>query len=137
MKFKEYLMTLRWNLFSTYPEQWSTIYLHFSSGDIHRFIRAKSFNAVSFDIQEYTKHFIENENWQLSWLPAQKIENDYDSRINGRGTDDDRPAANEDNNSRSSETVRDTGKGRRGRRNQDQTIEKRSKGRSKKEKIKT
>lgn len=133
MKFKDYLMTLRWNTFSTYPEQWSAIYIHCFSNDIHKFVKVSSFNAVNFDFQKITKKFIEQTRWQFSWLPAQKIEDDYDNRVNGGSNDDDHSPASPETNARNSETVCDTGKeGRR-----DKTIKKRTPGRSQNKTMKT
>lgn len=78
MKFKEYLMSLDWNAFSHYPEQGSSIYLHcYAENDSeHKFLKINNFNAIFFDIDQIIKGF-PNHKWKFTWLPANKIEENY------------------------------------------------------------
>lgn len=75
MCLKDYLLTLTWNSFSTYPAQGENIFLHCTSsdGEIHRFMRVKNFNAVQLDLSKITKDVQPNRKWLYTWLPADVI----------------------------------------------------------------
>ncbi len=98
MEFKDYLISLRWNSFSTYPDQWSAIYIHCSNDEVHKFVKVSKFNAVNFDFQKMTEKFTEKRRWQYSWLPAQKVDKDYDDKINAGCDDDVQPTFAPENN---------------------------------------
>ena len=81
MSFKNYLLSLCWNTFAQYPAQGSNVYIHCSADDskTHKFVKVKQFNAVCFDFQEIVSKYSKNHQWQFLWLPAAKIEEDYDN----------------------------------------------------------
>lgn len=80
MSFKEYLLTLEWNSFETYPPQGENIFLHCTSddGEIHRFLKIHCFNAVNFNVEKLTKTFQPNHRWLYTWLPTDAINYDND-----------------------------------------------------------
>lgn len=80
MGYKEYLMSLGWNSFNTYPGQGSCIYIHCSAdddGSAHRFFKFNSFNAVSFDPGKLKENLKGQYRWLYSWLPVESINEDY------------------------------------------------------------
>ena len=79
MSLKDYLQSLRWNSFAKYPAQGSDVYIHCFAGDIHKFVKVRQFNAVCFDFQKIANNFPQNHQWQFSWLPATKTEEDCDN----------------------------------------------------------
>ena len=83
MSFKDYLLSLRWNTFAQYPTQGSDVYIYCftDDGKTHRFVKIKQFNAVCFDIQGIVSKYSKDQQWQFSWLPAAKVEEDYDNSI--------------------------------------------------------
>lgn len=80
MKFKDYLASLEWNSFERYPEQYQDIYVQCSAafGTIRQFVKVKMFNAVSFNANNLVRNHKEKHDWEFSWLPADKIEREYD-----------------------------------------------------------
>lgn len=75
MSLKEYLQSLKWNSFSTYPPQGENIFLHCTSTDgfTHRFLKVKNFNAVVFNPHDLNKNVQPPQQWLYTWLPADKI----------------------------------------------------------------
>lgn len=75
MSFKEYLQSLEWNTFSTYPKQGENIFLHCASedGKIHRFLKVNNFNAVKLDFRKINQNVSTNHRWVYTWLPADAI----------------------------------------------------------------
>lgn len=78
MDFKEYLMSLDWNAFSSYPEQGSSIYLHCYAIDdsTNKFLKIDNFNAVFFDTDQIVNGF-PNHKWRFTWLSANEIDKNY------------------------------------------------------------
>ena len=83
MSFKKYLLSLSWNTFAKYPVQGSDVYIHCFTDDdrTHKFVKVKQFNAVCFDCQGIVSKYSQKHKWQFMWLPAAKIEEDYDNSI--------------------------------------------------------
>ena len=75
MSYKEYLLSLEWNSFSTYPPQGENIFLHCASydGELHRFILLNNFNAVKLNPDKFTENIKTNQQWVYTWLPANVI----------------------------------------------------------------
>lgn len=73
MSFKQYLISLNWRGFETYPGQGSDICIHCKNKKEHHFVEIKRFNAVTFDFTDITKDFKKNRDWSFSWLPAKEI----------------------------------------------------------------
>ena len=80
MDFKQYLISLDWNTFEQYPEQGSSIYIHCTADDdssVHRFVKIRSFNAVTFDFSKITKDTKPRRKWRFHWLPITSINEEY------------------------------------------------------------
>lgn len=94
MDFKNYLMSLHWNEFVTYPKQGEDVYIYGSAktGHVHKFIKISDFNAISFDYRELTNKFSNEHQWQFYWLPAEQIEQDYDRFYVNWGNGDANPS---------------------------------------------
>lgn len=71
------LMKMRWNDFSTYPDQGDDIYLHCVGAGtevVHRFLRLSKFNAVTFDFRKICGNLGRYIDWRFYWLPAKQID---------------------------------------------------------------
>lgn len=80
MSFKEYLLTLKWNSFSTYPKQGENIFLYCTSadGNLHKFVKIICFNAVKLDFDKIHKIVSPNQQWLYTWLPADAIKYNHE-----------------------------------------------------------
>lgn len=89
MTSKEYLQSLEWNSFSTYPTQGENIFLHCISedGKVHRFIKVSNFNAVKFDFRQINKHVSPDWRWLFTWLPVNAINQNNVQRTNRSNAD--------------------------------------------------
>lgn len=76
MNLKKRLIQLKWKSFEEYPQQGTNFYIHCKCLDnpMHKFIRVKKFNAMSFDLTAIIKKFPQNTNWAFSWLPADIVD---------------------------------------------------------------
>ncbi len=79
MNFKEYLKSLKWNSFSTYPPQGEDIILHRidPDGTTHRFVEVKSFNATTFKPWDIIKNTNFKDPGSYGWLLAKHVRRSF------------------------------------------------------------
>lgn len=70
----EYLNSLEWNDFSTYPRQDACIYLKCVRDGEPWYFKVNHFNAKNFEVKRVHKDLDFSVNWEYHWLPAHEVD---------------------------------------------------------------